>query len=334
MAALTLTDAIFGPLTGTPQIEFAVLDTLEAWVPFMLKVLERRLGVQRDTLLAPPGRNSYKGGIDLDSWEGHCLPNIVAVVKPTGEADRNMSGYSQMFEVTVAPVVEAETEDEARILCGHIATAVMASLAQHGNLGGIASNTTLISAPVPEFPDPAQRTVVRAPMAFSVYVEGLVDPLAGTGTDLPPDSPQYPDDPDGPFEDWPEHLSTHVDVTGIDTPAVAPTGDRAGANVSVVFSEETASMGVSGAYRVRTDTLAIRFTLRCTGAPVGSPLTVEAILNGVAIGTLAVADGSTGPRVLALAVQVHVGDLLSVNATSVGATIAALGVTAQIDLGA
>lgn len=216
MAALTLTDAIFGPLTGTPQVEFAVLDTLEAWVPFMLKVLERRLGVQRDTLTPPPGRNSYKGGIDLDSWDGHCLPNIVAVVKPTGEADRNMSGYSQRFEITVGPVVEAESEDEARILCGHLATAVMAALAQHEGLGGIASKTTLVSAGVPEFPDPACRTIVRTPMVFSTYVEGLVDPLAGTGTDLPPDSPQFPDDPDGPFDDWPPHTETNVSVTQLD----------------------------------------------------------------------------------------------------------------------
>lgn len=213
---MTLTDAIFGPITGTPQVEFAVLDTLEAWVPFMLRVLERRLDVPRDTLIAPPSRASYRGGIDFESWDGDSLPNVLVVARPTGAADRSGSGYSQWFELEIAPIVITETEDESRILCGHLATAIMATIAQHGDLGGIASTTQLISAPAPEFVDPTKRTTVRAPMTFHTYVEGLVDPIAGTLTPTPPDSPLYPGDPDEPMGDWSDHTDTNVEVTRLD----------------------------------------------------------------------------------------------------------------------
>lgn len=213
---MTLTDAVFGPITGQPQVEFAVLDLLEAWVPFMLKVLERRLGVPRDTLLAPPGRHAYKGGIDFDSWDGHCLPNIIAVVKPTGEIDQNTSGCSQWFEVDIAVIVNTESEDESRILAGHIATAVHATIAQHGDLGGIASVTEPVSAPGPEFIDGDKRTLVRSVMTFRTYVEGLVNPRAGTLTPTPPDSPLYPDDPDEPMGDWSARTETNVSVTELD----------------------------------------------------------------------------------------------------------------------
>jgi len=212
-----LSDAIFGPITGTPQVEFAVLDTLETWVPFMLKVIERREGFPRGTLIAPPGRNSYRGGIDFDSWDGDCLPNIIAVVQPAGDVTRKVGAHAQWFDVGIAVVVITESEDESRILAGHMGTAVIVSLAQHGDLGGIASATVLESAAATlEFPDPDKRRLVRARADFQVYVEGLVDDLAGPKTASPPESPQYPGDPDEPFEDWPARIETNITVTRLD----------------------------------------------------------------------------------------------------------------------
>jgi hypothetical protein len=210
---MTLTDPIFGPLTGQPAVEFAVLDTLEAWLPYMLRVLERRLSIPRRTLTDPPGRGSYTGGLDFETWNDDDLPAVIAVVNPVGEADRSAQGYSQWFQIEIGAIVATESEDASRALAGHLGTAVMAALAQHGDLGGIASFTRLLSAPVLEFPDPDIRALVRARTTFRAYVTGLVDDLAGPRTATPPESPQFPaDDPGGPFGDWPARTQTNVQV--------------------------------------------------------------------------------------------------------------------------
>lgn len=210
---MTLTHPIFGPLVGQPTVEAAVLETLEAWLPYMLRVLERRLSLPPKTLTAPPGHTSYFGGLDFESWVDEDLPTVIAVVNPTGQADRTTEGYSQFFEIEVGVIVNTESEDESRALAGHIGTAVAVALPQHGDLGGIASFTRLVSAAVLEFPEADQRTLVRARIAFAAYVTGLVNDLAGPRTATPPDSPLYPDDPDAPFGDWPAHTETNVTVT-------------------------------------------------------------------------------------------------------------------------
>jgi hypothetical protein len=210
---VTLTDAIFGQITGHPAVEFAVLDTLEAWVPYMLRVIERREGFPPRTLTSPPGRGSYKGGLDFESWEEEDLPTVIAVVQPEGDAQRSVEGYSQFFSVEVGVIVQTESEDESRALAGHLGTAVMVTLAQHGDLGGLASFTRLTSAPVLDFPDPEQRTFIRARIAFRSLVTGLVDDLAGPRTATPPESPHFPpDDPEGPFGDWATRTVTNVQV--------------------------------------------------------------------------------------------------------------------------
>lgn len=331
---MTLTDPIFGQILGPSDVEFAALNTIEAWTPYMLRVLERRHGYPAGTLVEPPGTTSYTGGIDFDTWTEDLLPMVIVVVQPNGDAERSMLGYSQWYEIEAAAVVARETEEEARIHAGHLATAVMAAITQHGDLGGLASSTDLVTGPTLEFPEPQTRTIVRARVTVRSYITSIVDPLAGTHTDTPPESPHTPDDPDDEFGDWPDHLSTHVDIRDINDEAPdAPTGDRAGANTSVVFSAETAAIGESGTYRVRTDTRVIRFTLGCTEAPEGSDLTVQALRNGDVLATRTIQAGTTFDQIATLNTPVQTGDLLSMNTTSVGSTSAAEGVTAQIDLG-
>lgn len=206
------TDPIFGPLVSHPDVEAAVLTTLRAWVPFMLRVLERRHGFRAGTLQDPPGASSYIGGLDFETWTEDFLPMVIAVVNPTGQADRGANGINQMFEVEVAALVAAQTEDEARARAGYLGTAVMAALAQHGDLGGLASHTEPIGTPKLEFPDPNIRVLVRARTTFESYVTGLVDSLAGTGTATPAESPEMSSDPSLPSADWPAHSSTHVVV--------------------------------------------------------------------------------------------------------------------------
>jgi hypothetical protein len=204
------TDNIFGSLRGTPDVEFAVLNTLETWLPVMLRVLERRHSLPAGTLREPPGRSSYIGGTDLTSWREDICPMVIAVVNPTGQTEHNSAGYGQWYEVEVGTIHIEASEDEARVMAGHVGTAVMASLAQHGSLGGLATRTNLISAATVELPDPDERVVSRSRSMFHVFIDGLVDDTAGPNTPTPPDSPQYGGDPDAPWTDRPVVLSTPV----------------------------------------------------------------------------------------------------------------------------
>lgn len=207
-----MTDTIFGSLRGTPDVEFAVLNTIETWLPTMLRVIERRHDLPAGTLREPPGRHAYKGGIDFDSWQEDRCPMIIAVVNPTGTTERNADGYGQWFEVEIGTIHIEDSEDEARVMAAHVGTAVMAAIGQHGSLGGIATRTELVSAPVTEFPEPDKRRLTRSRTTFHVFVDGLMSDSAGPNTPAPPDSPQYPGDPDAPWHDYPVVTSTPVTV--------------------------------------------------------------------------------------------------------------------------
>lgn len=205
-----MTDNIFGSLRGTPDVEFAVRNTIETWLPYMLRVLERRHDLPAGTLREPPHPHSYRGGLDFETWKEVDCPTIIAVVNPTGKTERNSAGYGQWFEVEIGTIHIEGSEDEARIMAGHFGTAVMAAIAQHGSLGGIATRTELVSASVVEFPEPDKRRLTRSRTTFNVFVDGLVDDHAGPNTPTPPDSPQYPGDPDSPWPDLPVVTSTPV----------------------------------------------------------------------------------------------------------------------------
>jgi hypothetical protein len=204
------TDNIFGPLRGNADVEFAVLNTIETWLPTMLRVLERRHELPAGLLREPPGRNSYVGGLDFESTQADICPMVIVVVNPTGTAERNSASYGQWFEVEVGTIHIEDTEDEARVMAGHVGTAVMSAVLQHGSLGGLATRTELVSAPVVEFVDPDKRHFSRSRTTFHIFVDGLANESAGPSTPTPPDSPQHPADPDGPWTDFPTVVSTPV----------------------------------------------------------------------------------------------------------------------------
>jgi hypothetical protein len=204
------TDAIFDSLLAQPDVEFAVLNTLETWLPTMLGVIERRHSLPAGTLRKPPGRDSYIGGIDHESWTQDLCPMVIAVVNPTGNAERVATGYGQWFEIEVSTTHIEDTEDEARVMAGRVGTAVMGALVQNGSLGGVASRTELVSSPTVELADPDQRRVVRSLTIFHAFVDGLANENAGTNTPTPTGSPQYPGTPDAPFADWPVVVTPSV----------------------------------------------------------------------------------------------------------------------------
>lgn len=102
----------------------------------------------------------------------------------------------------------------------------------------------------------------------------------------------------------------------------------------VVFAQPgSAIIGASGSWRAPAAGTVTRVNLSATGAPAGSNLVVEFKKNGgSAFSTLTMTAGSTTAQTATPNESFAAGDLLTVNATSVGSGTAATGVVAQADL--
>lgn len=210
-----MTDAIFGPLVGLPDIEKAALNQLETWLPEMLSVLERRKRLPLGTLYRPPSPASYFGGLDFLSIQRDRLPAVIVGVQPTGATERTGGSYGSWFEIQVGVAIATEDEHESRMMAGYYGVAVSAAIVQHGSLGGISSRTEMVTAPAVEFIEDDKRRVVLSRTIFHAFVDALVDETAGTDTPTPQMSPQYSGLPDQPYGNRPVVTSTPVTlVTG------------------------------------------------------------------------------------------------------------------------
>lgn len=79
-----------------------------------------------------------------------------------------------------------------------------------------------------------------------------------------------------------------------------------------------------------------KIKLATSSSPVGSPLTIQFLDNGVVFATLQIPDGGTGLVSYAGGdlPTVHEDDLLTVNATQVGASVAVQGLVAVMEMSA
>lgn len=118
--------------------------------------------------------------------------------------------------------------------------------------------------------------------------------------------------------------------------ATGPAGGGSSA-ASFLFSSQTASITASAAVRAAASATIGQCRLSCTGGPAGSNLTVilQVSSNGGSswgtVQSLSIINGSTTAVSADPGYAVSSGDLVRVNATSVGSTTAATGVLYQAD---
>lgn len=205
--------SIFGTLVGQPEVEQAVVDTVNVWIHTYLAEVERQHDLKHKTLTRPPNSESVYGCLDFDRWEQDNMPSVIVVANPTGETELNSVGYGQAYEVQVGARVIKQDEATARLIAGHYGTAIMGLIVQNGSLGGIAVRTRLTVAPVLSLPDPDDRTNVLCVTTFHVFVQPITSDQDGPDVPTPPDSPQYGGTPEAPFADWPTVETTDLSVT-------------------------------------------------------------------------------------------------------------------------
>lgn len=208
-----MTDAL-GPLIDRFHVEHAVLDTLrkppvdggKPRIAYYLADVERQRGLKARSLPLPPAEESYRGGMDFETFKEDQFPLLIAVVKPDGPPIPldTLRTYGQGFSVQVAATVDAETEDEARALADRYGIAVAGAILAHGSLGIGATNTSLTGFPDPEFPDVDMRAIIRSIVTFTTYIAPVIDGSA-TPWSWSTDPYQIP-------SDWPEIKETNVTV--------------------------------------------------------------------------------------------------------------------------
>ena len=105
---------------------------------------------------------------------------------------------------------------------------------------------------------------------------------------------------------------------------------------TAVFSQASAVgavTGISGSYIVTQPGTIGLITLSAVSAPSGSAINVQFLKNGVVFATLQINDGSTTTATSTIGLpSVVPGDALQVNAVTVGTSLAAQGISAQVDI--
>lgn len=331
--------SVWGQIISPLEVEQAIKNTLQAWLDSALTESERRSDQWRLREIPRPVRWEVVTGIDeIEDWPDRELPAVI--VESTGKdndpqlgPDGQVDGAFAMNVTTIYRGSEKHVNRERnRRIVVMLATAVELVLLKAPAGFGIDASV-IIGETAYDIASPTKpRTLSGAQTPIVVLVGHVANRF---GLPAEPDPPDQ--DPPSQSPDDPDHLSTHVLVDAVAVnepvqPAEITPPDPTGANVSIVFGMPVAVPGPSGAYTVRTQTFIDRVSLTCATAPTGSPLTVQVLRNGAVIATLSVPATTTTPAVQPLSVAVSAGDLITVNALSVGSDTAATGVIAQVDL--
>lgn len=206
-----MSEALFGPIRGPWNVEKAVLATLEEWLPAYLFEVESQNGLQQRSLGRPPAPESYHGGLDWESEQQDTLPEVIVICNPVGEPQRQASSYIQGFEVQVGCVLlatEEPIETHARKSAGLWAAACMGALVQHGPLGTLgAEDTVLVGAPKVEFLESENRRLAVGVTTYHVFAE-ILQPTFGPTT-------VKPVEPEGPYPEWPESKTDSTTVVAV-----------------------------------------------------------------------------------------------------------------------
>ena len=209
MTTAVESNVLFGPLLGPWNVEHAILETLEEWMPSYLAEVERKSNLRPQTLGRPPTPESYKGGLDYESVRQEWLPAIIVVANPVGEPERTANAYIQEYQVEVGCVVISEEGDDpegtARRNAGLFAAATQL-LVTHGSLGGLSEECVLTGASKVEFFNPERRELAVGITSWHVYAT-ILDPSSGPVT-------VKTVEPEEPYPAWPEATKDTITVVG------------------------------------------------------------------------------------------------------------------------
>lgn len=193
------------PAVHAANVEEAVLDTLQAFMPNYLAEMAAHRGLPRSTYHV----ESYARGATVDTrFPEEGLPCVVVKAgRKASNGQESDGSVSAWFEIAVGVLVSDQQRGSTFDVAWDYATAVEAILIQQRDLGGFAATTDWQST----FPEDIE---VKSRTLAGVIVEALVlvDPILNA-LDGPPDPP---DDPYEPLPTDPTVLTVDIDVQPAD----------------------------------------------------------------------------------------------------------------------
>lgn len=215
-------NSIFGPMVSRRDVATAVISHLQAWMPDYLAEVERQEDLAPHTIPVPPDSvNSWKIGVDFNTWFAGAEPTLIVLVTPSGMPERQYSNgtYLQDYMIQVGAIVIGDDEDDAITLADYYGLAVAGAIMHHGSIGTwtdgspVSINTRLTASPSLTFPFPDSekgRRVVRSTLTVHAIIDNVLVEAAGPVE--PSDNPY--DDP-GPY---PVVDEVNVTITPEDLP--------------------------------------------------------------------------------------------------------------------
>jgi len=179
-----------GPIVLPSDVELAVRDTLQEWVPFYLADIDRQQ--QRAAGTTRPPR-TWDIASDGERWMEETPPALL-VACPGTVGDPALEGpdghYSAVYQVNVGVTAGGATEQGTRALAGRYAGAIIYTLGQQGDMGGLADATWWRGVRTDVIA--RQRTLMATEVLAHVRIARVI---ATRGPHLPQTRPVDPTDP-------------------------------------------------------------------------------------------------------------------------------------------
>lgn len=199
-------DTIFDRVVSGADVESWVWYTLKRWFSTYLATVERQHSITAGTFARP---RSFTTAPSLDDWPEDQLPNLLVISPGMSEVpQRHGDGvYKARWNVTVACVVSARSEEESRHLASYYTAALRLLMLQRPSLDGAAQGVAWISERYDELAFDDVRSLMAGTAEFLVDVDNAANAKAGPIT---PDDPLA--DELAAWPDWPTVQVVDIDV--------------------------------------------------------------------------------------------------------------------------
>lgn len=182
---------IFGTIRSDDEVEMAVVESLQKWLPTYMSEVEHQRGLEAPYYARPP-EGSYTVRSDFETWPEEMLP-LVIVVAPGIDDDPEKEARGKhrgVFNIAVTCVVESIDQIETRNYAHRMGAAIRASLVQHWDLDGALDcsvrGVDWIGTRNDELPSEASRTIWGCRQLFQVQVGDILTRMAGPSSPIPP----------------------------------------------------------------------------------------------------------------------------------------------------
>ena len=187
-AALRMSLQVYGRLLDTHQIEVAVTETLQVWMPAYIAEVERQRGLEPHAMPLPA---SWSKTNEFYKWNEDQLPAMIVVCPGLAPTEPKMKGdgsYHAWYRVGVAAIAGGDDREATRRVAKLYVAAIRGSILQHQDLGDFgAEGIRWTNERNAEIPDDAGRTLGSGLATFDVEVKDVAN--ARMGPLDPPDDP-------------------------------------------------------------------------------------------------------------------------------------------------